>query len=105
MDTSADRAGRQDSLTEPKALRKLFAYQPEIPLKRVKQRTGDFNRLPPRPGLALSPYGRMRALPCFPYAGCAGFKVVERCSTPRKLLKKFDQNFRAASQASIFRWE
>lgn len=29
-------------------------------------------RVPPRPGLALSPYGRMRALPCTFSTGCAG---------------------------------
>ena len=41
---------------------------------------------------------------CAPYAALFHrlrrfkVKVVERCSTPRKLLKKFDQNFHAASR-------
>ena len=39
---------------------------------------------------------------CAPFAAflppAAPVKAVERCSTPRKLLKKFDQNFYAASR-------
>ena len=40
---------------------------------------------------------RMRRLRCIS-PPAAPVKAVERCSTPRKLLKKFDQNFYAASR-------
>ena len=49
-------------------------------------------RVAQRPLPGLSPVGRVRPVRCiFPPA--APVKAVELCSTPRKLLKKFDQNF------------
>ena len=53
--------------------------------------------VPPLPLPGLPPVGRMRRLRCIS-PPAAPVKVVERCSTPRKLLKKFDQNFYAASR-------
>ena len=57
--------------------------------------------VPPLPLPGLPPVGRMRPVRCtFPSAAPGKVKVVERCSTPRKLLKKFDQNFYSASRFS-----
>ena len=58
----------------------------------------------PLPGLSASQPMRSKLLTqftvrcTFPPAAPGKVKVVERCSTPRKLLKKFDQNFYAASR-------
>ena len=58
----------------------------------------------PLPGLSASQPMRSKLLTqftvrcTFPSAAPGKVKVVERCSTPRKLLKKFDQNFYAASR-------
>ena len=98
---SADRAGRRDFLGGPTVRRGL----PQASLKPapsarcpLAEATAVFqSAVPPLPG--LPPVGRMRLVRCtFPSAAPGKVKVVERCSTPRKLLKKFDQNFYAASR-------
>ena len=77
------------------------ASQPALPAKACaalwRKRAERASTVPPRPLPGLSPVGRVRPVRCtFPPA--APVKAVERCSTPRKLLKKFDQNFYAASR-------
>ena len=73
---SADRAGRRDPLMASSMPRGLpqASLKPAPSVRRpLAEATAVFQSwVPPRPGLALSPYGRMRALPCFSSTGCAG---------------------------------
>ena len=92
---SADRAGRRDFLGGPTARRGLPQARLPCPRKRVPSfgtsgRKGQARCHRDRSrGYRLR---RVRPARCtFPPA--APVKAVELCSTPRKLLKKFDQNF------------